>query len=149
MFSINLSMRCHSSELWYDLWFMIMAWEIYGIIFKDFQTRGRLHKGSRSLFGHHCQTPDLGQGLEFDFTFANNNKNKNKNNNDPHLNFPGWWTWAQKVQTTLAWHLTSFDPPPWIYVEYRKRQKFEFSCCRLSLCHSWQCFRQPDSSPLL
>ena len=28
-----------------------------------------------------CQTPDLGQGLEFDFTFA---KNKNKN---PHLNF--------------------------------------------------------------
>ena len=36
-----------------------------------------------------CQTPDLGQGLEFDFTFANNNKNKN-NNNDPHLNFPGW-----------------------------------------------------------
>ena len=34
-----------------------------------------------------CQTPDLGQGLEFDFTFANNNKNKNKNNNDPHLNF--------------------------------------------------------------
>ena len=39
-----------------------------------------------------CQTPDLGQGLEFDFTFANNNKNKNKNknNNDPHLNFPGW-----------------------------------------------------------
>ena len=37
----------------------------------------------------YCQTPDLGQGLEFDFTFANNNKNKN-NNNDPHLNFPGW-----------------------------------------------------------
>ena len=37
-----------------------------------------------------CQTPDLGQDLEFDFTFANNNKNKNKNNNDPHLNFPGW-----------------------------------------------------------
>ena len=36
-----------------------------------------------------CQTPDLGQGLEFDFTFANNNKNKN-NNNDPHPNFPGW-----------------------------------------------------------
>ena len=35
-----------------------------------------------------CQTPDLGQGLEFDFTFANNNKNKN--NNDPHLNFPEW-----------------------------------------------------------
>ena len=39
---------------------------------------------------NYCQTPDLGQGLEFDFTFANNNKNKNKNNNDPHLNFPGW-----------------------------------------------------------
>ena len=40
-----------------------------------------------------CQTPDLGQGLEFDFTFANNkNKNKNKKNknNNPHLNFPGW-----------------------------------------------------------
>ena len=48
-----------------------------------------------------CQTPDLGQGLEFDFTFANNKKNnenndkknndkKNndkKNNNNPHLNF--------------------------------------------------------------
>ena len=33
-----------------------------------------------------CQTPDLGQGLEFDFTFANNNND----NNDPHLNFPGW-----------------------------------------------------------
>ena len=36
-----------------------------------------------------CQTPDLGQGLEFDFTFANNN-NENNENNDPHLNFPGW-----------------------------------------------------------
>ena len=36
----------------------------------------------------YCQTPDLGQGLEFDFTFANNNKNND--NNDPHLNFPGW-----------------------------------------------------------
>ena len=34
-----------------------------------------------------CQTPDLGQGQEFDFTFANNNKN---NENNPHLNFPGW-----------------------------------------------------------
>ena len=33
-----------------------------------------------------CQTPDLGQGLEFDFTFANN-KNNNKNNNNSHLNF--------------------------------------------------------------
>ena len=65
-----------------------MAWEIYGIIFKDFQTRGRLHKGSRSLFGHHCQTPDLGQGLEFDFTFANNKKNNknNKNNNNNNNN---------------------------------------------------------------
>ena len=41
-----------------------------------------------------CQTPDLGQGLEFDFTFANNknneNNNDNENNNNPHLNFPGW-----------------------------------------------------------
>ena len=42
-----------------------------------------------------CQTPDLGQGLEFDFTFANNKKNnenndKNNDNNNPHLNFPGW-----------------------------------------------------------
>ena len=45
-----------------------------------------------------CQTPDLGQGLEFDFTFANNKKNNenndknndNKNNNNPHLNFIGW-----------------------------------------------------------
>ena len=37
-----------------------------------------------------CQTPDLGQGLEFDFTFANNKKNKNNENNDPHLNSPGW-----------------------------------------------------------
>ena len=41
-----------------------------------------------------CQTPDLGQGLEFDFTLANNKKNNNenndKNNNNPHLNFPGW-----------------------------------------------------------
>ena len=42
-----------------------------------------------------CQTPDLGQGLEFDFTFANNKKNNdknndNKNNDNPHLNFPGW-----------------------------------------------------------
>ena len=46
-----------------------------------------------------CQTPDLGQGLEFDFTFANNNENNenndnenndNENNNNPHLNFPGW-----------------------------------------------------------
>ena len=37
-----------------------------------------------------CQTPDLGQGLEFDFTFANNKNNKNNNkNNNPHLNFPG------------------------------------------------------------
>ena len=41
-----------------------------------------------------CQTPDLGQGLEFDFTFANNNENNdnenndNENNNNPHLNFP-------------------------------------------------------------
>ena len=34
-----------------------------------------------------CQTPDLGQGLEFDFTFANN---KNNDNDNPHLNFPGW-----------------------------------------------------------
>ena len=39
---------------------------------------------------NNCQTPDLGQGLEFDFTFANNKKNNNKNNNNPHLNFPGW-----------------------------------------------------------
>ena len=39
---------------------------------------------------HFCQTPDLGQGLEFDFTFANNKNNKNNNkNNNPHLNFPG------------------------------------------------------------
>ena len=45
-----------------------------------------------------CQTPDLGQGLEFDFTLANNNDNENndnenndnENNNNPHLNFPGW-----------------------------------------------------------
>ena len=37
-----------------------------------------------------CQTPDLGQGLEFDFTFANNNENNNDNENNPHLNFPGW-----------------------------------------------------------
>ena len=43
----------------------------------------------------YCQTPDLGQGLEFDFTFANNNENNdnenndNENNNNPHLNFPG------------------------------------------------------------
>ena len=42
-----------------------------------------------------CQTPDLGQGLEFDFTFANNNENNennenNDNNDNPHLNFPGW-----------------------------------------------------------
>ena len=38
-----------------------------------------------------CQTPDLGQGLEFDFTLANNKKNNdNKNNNNPHPNFPGW-----------------------------------------------------------
>ena len=43
----------------------------------------------------YCQTPDLGQGLEFDFTFANNKKNNenndknndNKNKNNPHLNF--------------------------------------------------------------
>ena len=43
-----------------------------------------------------CQTPDLGQGLEFDFTFANNKNNNenndkknndNKNKNNPHLNF--------------------------------------------------------------
>ena len=35
-----------------------------------------------------CQTPDLGQGLEFDFTLANNkNKNNKKNKNNPHLNF--------------------------------------------------------------
>ena len=33
-----------------------------------------------------CQTPDLGQGLEFDFTLANNKNN----DNNPHLNFPGW-----------------------------------------------------------
>ena len=44
----------------------------------------------------YCQTPDLGQGLEFDFTFANNNENNNnennnnESNNNPHLNFPGW-----------------------------------------------------------
>ena len=39
----------------------------------------------------YCQTPDLGQGLEFDFTFANNkNKKHNENNDNPHLNFPGW-----------------------------------------------------------
>ena len=46
----------------------------------------------------YCQTPDLGQGLEFDFTFANNNENNENNdnenndndNNNPHLNFPGW-----------------------------------------------------------
>ena len=41
-----------------------------------------------------CQTPDLGQGLEFDFTLANNKnknkKNKKNKNNNPHLNFPGW-----------------------------------------------------------
>ena len=36
-----------------------------------------------------CQTPDLGQGLEFDFTFANNKKNNENNDkkNNPHLNF--------------------------------------------------------------
>ena len=35
-----------------------------------------------------CQTPDLGQGLEFDFTFANNKKNnENNDKNNPHLNF--------------------------------------------------------------
>ena len=37
---------------------------------------------------HNCQTPDLGQGLEFDFTLAKNKKNKK--NNNPHPNFPGW-----------------------------------------------------------
>ena len=36
-----------------------------------------------------CQTPDLGQGLEFDFTFANNNNDEN-NDNNPHLNSSGW-----------------------------------------------------------
>ena len=43
------------------------------------------------LINYFCQTPDLGQGLDFDFTLANNKKNKNKknNNNNPHLNFPG------------------------------------------------------------
>ena len=40
------------------------------------------------LFSTFCQTPDLGQGLEFDFTFAKNNENND--NNNPHLNFPGW-----------------------------------------------------------
>ena len=30
-----------------------------------------------------CQTPDLGQGLEFDFTFAMEQQQ------EPHLNFPG------------------------------------------------------------
>jgi len=36
----------------------------------------------------YCQTPDLGQGLEFDFTFANNKKNnENNDKNNPHLNF--------------------------------------------------------------
>ena len=46
----------------------------------------------KSRFHVYCQTPDLGQGLEFDFTFANNKKNNknNKNNNNPHLNSPGW-----------------------------------------------------------
>ena len=46
-----------------------------------------------SYINNNCQTPDLGQGLEFDFTFANNKKNNDKNNdnknNNPHLNFPG------------------------------------------------------------
>ena len=42
-----------------------------------------------------CQTPDLGQGLEFDFTLANNKNNENNDNetndnNNPHPNFPGW-----------------------------------------------------------
>ena len=51
--------------------------------------------GKIQIFHVFCQTPDLGQGLEFDFTFPNNKnnndkKNNDKNNNNPHPNFPGW-----------------------------------------------------------
>ena len=48
----------------------------------------QFNTGLYRTINNYCQTPDLGQGLEFDFTFANNNKNND--NNDPHLNFPGW-----------------------------------------------------------
>ena len=48
-----------------------------------------LECGTPSPACFYCQTPDLGQGLEFDFTFANNKNNEN-NENNPHLNFPGW-----------------------------------------------------------
>ena len=37
-----------------------------------------------------CQTPDLGQGLEFDFTFAMDNKNKN-NKNPTQIFRMGWY----------------------------------------------------------
>ena len=36
----------------------------------------------------YCQTPDLGQGLEFDFTFAMEQEQEQEE--QPHLNSHGW-----------------------------------------------------------